>query len=113
MQCKLSRLCRASLGLKSTVQKAIYSAIAEKIVLYVAPIWYNDQWVIKDCLLSIQRDLLLIVTKCYGTTPTDALTILLGVLPLDLHASLERDYATLTQKRRNIEGTDFSPDMAI
>ena len=79
-------------------------------MLYAASNWYNDRRVINDRLLSIQRDLPFGVTKIYGTASTDALTILSGVLPLDLRASLERDYISLTQKRRSVEGTDLSSD---
>ena len=65
---------------------------------------------INDRLLSIQRYLLLGVTKCYGTALTDELIILLEVLSLDLCAGMEGNYVTLTRKKRSVEGTDLSPD---
>ena len=60
-----------------------------------------------DRTLSIQRDLLLGVTKSYGTVSTEAFTIYSGVLSLDLCTGLERDNKTLTRKRKSVEGTDI------
>ena len=79
-------------------------------MLYAASIWYNDHRVINQRLQSMQKDLLLGISKCYGTTPMDVLIILSGVLPLNLRAGLERDYVTLTRKGRSIEGTALSPE---
>ena len=66
VQGNISRLRRANWDLKPKLRKAVYLAIAERVVLYAAPVWYIDHKAINDRLLSIQRDLLLCVTKCYG-----------------------------------------------
>ena len=65
---------------------------------------------INDQFLSIQRGLLLCVTKRYGTVPTDSLIVLSVVFPLDLPAGLERDYIALTRRGKSVEGTNLSPD---
>lgn len=49
-QCKLSRLATATWDVKYEVLEAIYSVVAEQIVLYVAPICTRTKWLfVGDC----------------------------------------------------------------
>lgn len=84
LQYKLSRIATTTWSLIPEVHKAVYSVAAEPIVLYVASIWHSNKVSLRRRLLSIQRG--------YSTVPTDALNVLSGVVPLDLLASIERDF---------------------
>ena len=57
---------------------------------------------INDHLFSIQRRLLLCVTKCYDMVPIVVFTVLSGALPLDLFAGLDRNYVAFNQLEKRI-----------
>lgn len=69
---KLNRVATAIWGVKPQVFRSVYKAVAEHIVLHAASIWYSSKIALCRTLLSIQRGLLLCVTKCYTTVSTDA-----------------------------------------
>lgn len=110
VQYKLSRLARATWGLKPEVSKTVYLVVAERIVLHAAPIWYYNNVALRVRLLNIQRCLLLYVTKCYSTVSSDALYFLSGVILLDLRAKIERYFEALTRWGGSVEIFNFKPD---
>lgn len=81
---KLNRLTAVNWGIKLILHKMLYALMVCSINLYAAPIWFNGKVVVVNRLLSIQRGLLQCVTNCYNRLSTNALHVLLGVLPLDL-----------------------------
>ena len=97
MHYRLCRLSAATYGLKPELVKMVYSTVTERQVLYGAPIWYDDTIRQRQRLISLQRKMLISITKCYRTVSNLALSVLAGVLPLDLRASLESVTARLTR----------------
>lgn len=85
-------------------------AVADRTILYVAPIWHNGKVVVENWLLSMQKDLLLCVTKCYAIVSTDALHVFLGVLPLDLCVELDRDFTALVLWNKSVDGTRLNSE---
>lgn len=51
------------------------------------------------------------MTKCYVTVSTDALHVMLGALPLDLHADLDSDYTALVRWNKSIDGTGLNSNI--
>lgn len=78
-QYKLCRIVTATRDLKPEVRKAVYSVVADCIVLYEAPIWYSNKDDFCRRRLSIRRGLQFCVTKCYSMVSTDVLNVLSGV----------------------------------
>lgn len=105
---KMNRLSTASWRIKPSIHKTLYSTIVERIVLYAVPVWYNCKVVLAKRLQSLQRSLLLWVTKCYKTVSTDALKVLAGVLPLDVRAEIYRDFTTLVRWNKSVSDTASS-----
>ncbi|XP_035212048.1 ribonuclease H-like [Stegodyphus dumicola] len=57
----------------------------------------------KQKLSQIQRSVLLCITKCYSTSPTSALQVLSGLMPLDIKAEMERKFFRLIHYKENLE----------
>jgi hypothetical protein len=75
-------------GLKVRALKIAYGAIFMGIAAYGASAWcprIPKSVKLRISLLRGQRSALLSITKAYRTTSTDALPVLAGILPLDLH----------------------------
>lgn len=86
----MNRFTATDWGLKPKLRKMFYAGVAERIILYVAFIWYNEKVVVMNLLLSMQICFLMCVTKCYVTVSRDALLVLSRVLGLVLRASWKR-----------------------
>ncbi|XP_035232835.1 uncharacterized protein LOC118204638 [Stegodyphus dumicola] len=80
------------------IQKTLYTTVAEKVITYGAAVWSAPMQGRKvKHLLSIQRLFLLNVTKAFRTSPTNALCVLAGLLPLHLSVEKEAAYQEITQ----------------
>ncbi|XP_035228292.1 uncharacterized protein LOC118200430 [Stegodyphus dumicola] len=85
-------------GLNPYIQKTLYTTVAEKVITYGAAVWSAPMQGRKvKHLLSIQRPFLLNVTKAFRTSPTNALCVLAGLLPLHLSVEKEAAYQEITQ----------------
>nr|XP_015917637.2 uncharacterized protein LOC107447277 [Parasteatoda tepidariorum] len=80
----IKRVARATWGLKPNILETIYLRATERIILYAASVWYRNTTRINDKLRSIQRTSLIVITRAYSTTSTEALQILAGVKPIHL-----------------------------
>ncbi|KAI5751823.1 hypothetical protein M8J77_011204 [Diaphorina citri] len=67
-------------------KRRVLQNAAESILLYAAPVWADCLKIKKrrDKLLKAQRIGTLRVTSAYRTTSTEALTVISGVIPIDL-----------------------------
>ncbi|XP_015931063.2 uncharacterized protein [Parasteatoda tepidariorum] len=77
----IKRVARATWGLKPKILKIIYQKATERIILYAASVWYRNTTRIDDKINAIQRTSLIVITRAYSTTITEALQILAGVKP--------------------------------
>lgn len=84
---RVARMAGRDWGLKPRALKVAYGAIFVGIAAYAASVWHprTSLQLVRRELLKGQRLSLLSFTKAYRTTSTDALAVLAGVLPLDLH----------------------------
>ncbi|XP_015919981.2 uncharacterized protein [Parasteatoda tepidariorum] len=80
----IKRVARATWRLKPKMLKTIYLRATERIILYAASVWYRNTNRINEKLNSIQRSSLILITKAYATTSTEALQILAKVEPIHL-----------------------------
>ena len=66
-----------------------YTAMARSVATYGAIVWspYATQ-TIKDRLNSLQRRVILNMSSCMRSTPTAGAEVIIGLMPLDLHAHL-------------------------
>ena len=83
---RLQRVARATWGLDFHSLRILYKSVFESIVCYAAPVWFPLLSVKRHAnyLRSAQRSALLVVTHAYRTSPTLALPVIAGVLPIDL-----------------------------
>lgn len=89
--CKLYRVSRATWGLGPSVAKKIYLSVVEKVTIYGSPIWWSPNAPVRlnNSLNKILRSALIFITKAYRTAPTQVLSVIAGILPIDLAASIE------------------------
>lgn len=99
----------SQLGPKQSLRKILYALVAERIILYATPIMYNDKVVLANRLQSIESGFFLCVTTCYKTVPTDAVSVLAGVLPL-LRAEMDRDFTSLAHWKKSVGSTGLDSE---
>lgn len=112
----LNRTARTSWGLRYPILLRYYKSIFLGIVSYAAGAWGDLVLVhYHRRLQSLQRGVLLKVTKAYKTTSTAALQIVAGVHPLHLHLELRRKVFLSVRKGRlradDLELTQGSPHL--
>ncbi|XP_035213931.1 uncharacterized protein LOC118187764 [Stegodyphus dumicola] len=78
------------------------------MILYGCPIWHTGTARQKQKLLQLQRGAFLSITKAYATTPTSALQVLSGILPLDLRAEMEKQAYRLFHFKEDIRLGDLT-----
>lgn len=73
-------------GGAGTAARRVLNQVFESVILYAAPVWVNAMKTKKyrDKLITIQRKMLIKVSRAYRTTSTDALQIITGIPPIDL-----------------------------
>ncbi|XP_035228473.1 uncharacterized protein LOC118200615 [Stegodyphus dumicola] len=91
----------------------LYSAVAEKIMIYGAAIWANPMTCRKQKILqSSQRPFVLAITKAYRTTSTAAAAVLAGLIPLPIKAQQEAAITMFSQLHRKARFGELSYDPA-
>lgn len=82
---KLARQARAHWGLRYPALQTIYKGVFVSVVTYAAGAW-ADLCLKGDLsqLRSLQRSVLLSISRAYSTTSHDALCVLTGCLPVEL-----------------------------
>lgn len=83
---KLVRIMRTDWGLRSRSASIIYDCVFIQLVTYAAPVWFEEVMKIhfRRKLFSLQRFMLLTMTRCCRTVSNDALQVIAGKMPLDL-----------------------------
>ena len=96
----LGRLLPRVRGPETRVRKIMLNGVANAIMLYAAPVWFEVRKVkkYKDKLLSAQRKSLIKMTSAYRTTSTPALQVVASEPPLDL---LAQERYVLFQRSKN------------
>ncbi|CAB0044063.1 unnamed protein product [Trichogramma brassicae] len=82
---KLSIICRARWGMTLSNVMTLYRGVFVPIIAYATEAWcpLASETILKD-MQKYQRTPLLRACRAYVTTPTEALQVMCGVLPLDL-----------------------------
>jgi len=74
----------------------VYSAMARPVITYGSIVWaHKISPIMKKHLDRVQRLALLAITSSMRSTPTTGMEVVLGLLPLDLHAQAEAVKARL------------------
>jgi ribonuclease HI len=83
---RLMNVAKAYWGIGSTAMRQIYIGAVEPLILYASLIWGHVATSAHNCrkLRSIQRMMLLRITKAYSTTSNDALCVMARVIPIHL-----------------------------
>ncbi|XP_023240777.1 uncharacterized protein LOC111639211 [Centruroides sculpturatus] len=107
-----AKVAKRDWGLSGESLKLVYTGAVLPMVTYGAAAWgHTVQHVhIQRKLLSIQRKVLLRITRAYRTTSNDALHVLAGVLPLDLAVQQRKDFYFLKVHHRTPE---YLPDIPL
>lgn len=79
--------------------KIWYTAILQRQLAYGCPVWFPRMWKSHGIrhLQSAQRSALLLMTRAYRNTSTNALQILTGLPPIDLQLEMESVFARTTR----------------
>lgn len=108
----LAALARATWGLRHRALRTLYTGLFLPIVTYAAPAWLD--LVSKTgmrALQSAQRQALLRVTRAYRTIAMDALLIIAGAPPIDLHMRrLDLRYRASRGRSFEVNGHRFPED---
>jgi len=84
---RLRQMTSANWGMGRAAARAIYKAVFLPRITYVAEIWADGGCALKKIIAalgSMQRDPLRSITSSYKTASTNCLSVVAGVLPLDL-----------------------------
>ncbi|GJQ67643.1 hypothetical protein Trydic_g8434 [Trypoxylus dichotomus] len=86
-------------GFGEDMRRAIYEGVVAPIAMYGAGIWGKraQDTRVRRQLAAAQRPFLLTITRAFRTTPTVALTVLAGIVPLAHQAEMEY------KKRRHLK----------
>lgn len=104
----LSHVARNTWGLGHRVMHAYYRGVFVPVVTYAAAGWWDlTNAVTIRSLISVQRYVLLRVTKAYRTISRDALVVIAGVMPVDL-AIEESTYRYKIRRRQAFTAGDFN-----
>ncbi|GBM98813.1 hypothetical protein AVEN_22512-1, partial [Araneus ventricosus] len=106
----LKNVAGTSWGLSKNIRRQLYLTVVEKVILYASAAWAHNITARQQRLLSsIQRKFLLIITGAYNTTPTAALQVIEGLMPLHIKAKMQSTLVRVGCLGRNCdyEGTHF------
>jgi hypothetical protein len=90
---RLRTLTSANWGISHLISRVLYRAVFLPKITYAAEVWSaGAKWKkAEKKLCSIQRPPLLAITVAYKTASTNCLSVVAGVLPLDLEISRPRE----------------------
>ncbi|XP_067145314.1 uncharacterized protein [Centruroides vittatus] len=88
-----AKVARRDWGLSGEVLKKMHTGAIIPMVTYGAAAWSHKttQIHIKRKLISLQRTMLLRITRAYRTVSNDALHVLAGILPMDMEVRKKHD----------------------
>ncbi|GBN39919.1 Putative protein in type-1 retrotransposable element R1DM, partial [Araneus ventricosus] len=110
---KITRIAGTNWGLNKDLRRRLYKTVAERMILHGAAAWAYPLSARQSRLLnSIQRKFLLNITGAYSTTPTAALQVIEGILPLHIKAEQEAVYVRTARLRKtsNYNNINFNPN---
>ncbi|GBM92307.1 Putative protein in type-1 retrotransposable element R1DM [Araneus ventricosus] len=110
---KITRIAGTNWGLDKDLRRRLYKTVAERMILHGAAAWAYPLSARQSKLLnSIQRKFLLNITGAYSTTPTAALQVIEGILPLHIKAEQEAVYVRTARlcKTSNYNNINFNPN---
>ncbi|GBM75057.1 hypothetical protein AVEN_197425-1 [Araneus ventricosus] len=109
----LKYIAGTSWRLSKNIRRQLYLTVVEKVILCASAAWAHPYHNItarqQKLLSSIQRKFLLNITGAYNTTPTAALQIIEGLIPLHVKAKMQSTLARIDRLGRNCdyEGIHF------
>lgn len=76
-----------------------YISIMQRQIAYACSVWFPRMWRShgQRLLSSVQRSVLILISRAYRNTSTHALQVLLGLPPLDLQLEAESKFVNLTR----------------
>ncbi|GBN75584.1 hypothetical protein AVEN_131673-1 [Araneus ventricosus] len=110
---KITRIAGTNWGLNKDLRRRLYKTVAERMILHGAAAWAYPLSARQSRLLnSIQRKFLLNITGTYSTTPTAALQVIEGIIPLHIKAEQEAVYVRTARLRKtsNYNNINFNPN---
>ncbi|GBM59008.1 hypothetical protein AVEN_241397-1 [Araneus ventricosus] len=106
----LKNVAGTSWGLSKNIRRQLYLTVVEKVILYASAEWAHIITARQQKLLSsIQRKFLFNITGAYNTTPTAALQVIEGLMPLHTKANMQSTLVRVGRLGRNCdyEGIHF------
>ena len=81
--------------LRNNIFKTWYKTILQRQLAYACAVWHPHMWPSHGNrhILSIQRNVMLLISRAWRNTSTNALQLLTGLPPLDLQIAAEAQYA--------------------
>ncbi|GBO23229.1 hypothetical protein AVEN_156633-1 [Araneus ventricosus] len=110
---KITRIAGTNWGLNKDLRRRLYKTVAERMIPHGAAAWAYPLSARQSRLLnSIQRKFLLNITGAYSTTPTAALQVIEGIIPLHIKAEQEAVYVRTARLRKtsNYNNINFNPN---
>ncbi|GBM31700.1 Putative protein in type-1 retrotransposable element R1DM [Araneus ventricosus] len=108
---KITRIAGTNWGLNKDLRRRLYKTVAERMILHGAAAWAYPLSARQSRLFnSIQRKFLLNIT--YSTTPTAALQVIEGIIPLHIKVEQEAAYVRTAKLRKtsNYNNINFNPN---
>ncbi|GBN41219.1 hypothetical protein AVEN_147372-1 [Araneus ventricosus] len=101
----LKKVAGTCWGLSKNIRRQLCITVVEKFILYASAAWAHNITARQQRLLSsIQRKFLLNITGAFNTTPTAALQVIEGLLPLHIKAKMQ---STLVREGRLGRNCDY------
>ncbi|GBM86138.1 hypothetical protein AVEN_75411-1 [Araneus ventricosus] len=108
---QLVKLAGCTWGISPKLRTQLYRAVTERTVAHGVSAWgrYITYRMITK-LSQKQRPLLLNITGAYRTSPTSALQVITGIMPLDIKLEAEAQLVQLIRLKKNltIEGEEYN-----
>ncbi|GBO17705.1 hypothetical protein AVEN_186952-1 [Araneus ventricosus] len=100
----LKNVAGTSWGLSKNNRRQLYLTVVEKVILYASAARTHNITARQHKLLSsIQRKFLLNITGAHNTTPTAALQVIEGLMPLHIKAKMQSTLVRVGRLGRNCE----------
>ncbi|GBO05657.1 hypothetical protein AVEN_146498-1 [Araneus ventricosus] len=97
-------------GLRENIRRQLYLTVVEKVILYASAAWAHNLTARQQKVLSsIQRKFLLNIRGAYNSSPTTALQVIEGLMPLHIKAKMQSTLVRVGRLCRNCvyEGIHF------
>ncbi|GBN54105.1 hypothetical protein AVEN_69436-1 [Araneus ventricosus] len=101
----------SSWGLSKNIKRQLYLTVVEKVILYASTAWAHNITTRQQKLLSsIQKKFRLNIIAAYNTTPTTALQVIEGLMPLHIKARMQSTLVRVGRLGRNCDYKGFHFD---